>query len=186
MVLFCNLRKNVRGLFIMKKTIISCILLLWGVYANAQQIPAFSADQVIRYTSSKDTLYIINFWATWCAPCVAELPEFDAIKKRYATQPVKVLLVSLDFKEDYPYKLARFIERKRLTPEVVWLSETNPNVFIPKIETSWQGSIPATVIVHPGKGYKQFIEGSISERQISKIADKVLLAPKSSDKEEVE
>ncbi|MCD6013406.1 MAG: hypothetical protein K0Q79_3268 [Flavipsychrobacter sp.] len=158
----------------MKKVIFSCLILLAAICTKAQQIPAFSADQVIHYTSSKDTLYIINFWATWCAPCVAELPEFDALKKRYANQPVKVLLVSLDFKEDYPYKLARFVEKKKLTPEVVWLSDTNPNVFIPKIDNSWQGSIPATVVVHPGKGYKKFIEGSISERQISKIADKLL------------
>lgn len=157
----------------MKKIILSCIIALWTMNAGAQ-IRSISADELIRYTSSKDTLYIINFWATWCSPCVAELPEFDALKRHYAQQPVKVLLVSLDFKEDYPYKLAGFIERKRLTPEVVWLSETNPNVFIPKIDNSWQGSIPATIMVHPGKGFRKFVEGSVSERQVSKIADGLL------------
>ena len=141
----------------------------WG-----QEIPAFSTDQLIHYTSSKDTLYIINFWATWCAPCVHELSEFDALKKRYNGQPVKVLMVSLDFKEDYPYKLSVFLKRKNLTPQVVWLSDTDPNVFIPKIDNSWQGSIPATVIVAPGRQFKQFIEGAITERQISKIVDNVL------------
>ena len=158
----------------MKQIILSLIILTGCFHLNAQQIPALGADGIIHYTSSKDTLYIINFWATWCAPCVAELPEFDALKARYAGAPVKVLLVSLDFKEDYPMKLARFVERKRMTPEVVWMSDTDPNVFIPKIDNSWQGSIPATVIVAPGKQFKEFIEGSIKERQISKIVDRVL------------
>ncbi len=147
-----------------------------GSFASiqAQSIAKYSIDDVINRSSSKDTLYIINFWATWCAPCVAELPEFNALESHYVGKPVKILMVSLDFKEDYPFKLARFLERKKLTPEVVWLSDTDPNKFIPKIDNSWEGSIPATIIVHPGKQFKQFIEGSITERQISKIADRVL------------
>src|ERR1700761_1360364 len=153
----------------MKKLLFAFFIMSFAFVARSQDIKAFSADQLIQYTSSKDTLYIINFWATWCAPCVHELPEFDALNKRYQGKPVKVLMVSLDFKEDYPYKLSVFLKRKNLTPEVVWLSDTDPNVFFPKIDKSWQGSIPATVIVAPGKGFKQFIEGTTTEQQVSKI-----------------
>src|ERR1700749_1380806 len=112
----------------MKKFFFILFLIPVSIYASAQEIRAYSADNLIHYTSSKDTIYIINFWATWCAPCVHELPEFDALKKRYDGMPVKVLMVSLDFKEDYPSKLSLFLKRKGLTPEVVWLSDTNPNV----------------------------------------------------------
>lgn len=163
-------------LHIMKRILIACILFLFPIYLHAQQVRALTANDVIRYTSSKDTLYIINFWATWCGPCVAELPEFNDIKARYANAPVKVLLVSLDFKKDYPFRLQTFLDRKHITPEVAWLNETNPNDFIPKIDNSWQGSIPATVIVHPGKQFKKFIEGTVSERQVYSIADRVLAA----------
>ena len=142
--------------------------------ADAQQIPAYSADGIIAHTSNKDTLYIINFWATWCVPCVQELPEFNKLQTHYAGMPVKILMVSLDFNESYPYKLARFVEIQKLTPEVAWLSDTDPNVFMPKIDNSWEGSIPATVIVHPGKNFKKFIEGSVTEKQVSTIADRVL------------
>lgn len=142
--------------------------------AGAQQIPAWSADDVIAHSSDRDTVYIINFWATWCAPCVQELSEFDALYQRYSQAPVKVLLVSLDFKEAYPGKLQRFTERKKMLPHVAWLSDTDPNVFIPKIDDSWEGSIPATVIVSTGKGYKKFIEGSITAGQIANIVDKLL------------
>ena len=157
----------------MKKLFFILAIITTSVSAKAQITP-YSAEDIIHRCSSKDTLYIINFWATWCAPCVAELPEFNALNSRYAGKPVKVLLVSLDFKGDNTFKLASFIERKKLTPEVVWLSDTDPNIFIPKIEPSWQGSIPATVIVQLGKQYKKFIEGSITERQIAKIVDKAL------------
>jgi len=161
----------------MKKAILLFVILSFSFCVQAQSIRSFSATQLIKYTSAKDTLYIINFWATWCLPCVQELPEFNALNRRYLNRNVKVILVSMDFKEDYPYKLARFIERKGLTPEVVWLSDTNPNEFIPKIDSRWEGSIPATIIVHPGKGYKKFIEGQVDERQISSIVDKMLAAP---------
>ena len=87
---------------------------------------------------------------------------------------MKVLLVSLDFKGDNTFKLEGFIRRKNIIPEVVWLSDTNPNVFLPKIDKSWGGSIPATVIVHPGKQFKKFIEGTVTEREMRNIVDKVL------------
>lgn len=158
----------------MKRLVLFLIILVAATGVFAQHIPAYSADDIIHRTSSKDTLYIINFWATWCAPCVQELPEFNKLQKKYEGRPVKVLLVSLDFKTDYPNKLAVFLQRKNIMPEVVWLSDTNPNDFIPKIENSWEGSIPATVIVHPGKGFKKFIEGQVSEREIATIADRLI------------
>ena len=157
----------------MKKYLFLVIILTFSFIVKAQ-IPAYSADDIVHRASSKDTLYIINFWATWCAPCVGELPEFNALHSKYANMPVKVLLVSLDFKGDNTFKLARFLELKKIKPEVVWLSDTDPNVFIPKIDNSWEGSIPATVIVQPGKQFKKFIEGTITEKQISKIADNIL------------
>jgi len=158
----------------MKKLLLVLLLISFFQSAKSQQIPAYSADDIVAHTSAKDTVYVINFWATWCMPCVQELPEFNAIYDRYSGMPVKVLLVSLDFKQDYPYKLATFLERKKLKPDVAWLSDTDPNVFIPKIDNSWEGSIPATIVVAPGKGYKKFIEGSITERQISKIVNEIM------------
>ena len=145
---------------------------LFSFAANGQQIKAYKANDIIQRASSRDTLYIINFWATWCAPCVGELSEFNTLEKRYKNKPVKVILVSLDFKEDYnASKLEMFIARKRLTPEVVWLADTDPNVFIPQIDKSWQGSIPATVMVYPQKNYRQFIEGTITAGKIGRMVD---------------
>lgn len=131
-----------------------------------------SINEVIQRTSGKDTVYVINFWATWCAPCVAELPVFNNIHEQYKNQAVKVLLVSLDFKEDRNIKLPTFILRSHTLPDVIWLSDTNPNVFVPKVDEHWEGSIPATVVVATGTGYKQFVEGQVTEKQLRSMISK--------------
>lgn len=158
----------------MKKTVMLLLAVLLYSGIRAQGIQAVTAAQLIQRTSSKDTVYIINFWATWCAPCVGELPEFNKLYSHYEGQKVKVLMVSLDFKESYPDGLAHFARTRPLHPEIAWLAETDPNVFIPQIENSWQGSIPATLIVAPGQHFKQFIESTITEKQIKKIVDQLL------------
>lgn len=150
-----------------------CLILAFSA-AQAQQIPAYKADDVIARTKNDDTLYIVNFWATWCAPCVKELPEFNELRDMYAGKPVKILMVSLDFADAYPKKLASFIKKKKLMPEVVWLDETNANIFIPKIAEEWQGSIPATLIIYRKKNYRNFFEGVINAKQVSSIADRQL------------
>lgn len=152
----------------MKKLLVS-LGILFSLPVYSQRIPAMGIDQIIKSNAAKDTLYIVNFWATWCVPCVQELPVFNSLYKEYAGQPVKVLLVSLDFKEDYPVKLSTFLERKKILPPVVWLSDTNPNDFVPKVDKGWEGSIPATLIIHPGKGYKKFIEGQVTEREVERV-----------------
>ncbi|MCW3123627.1 MAG: hypothetical protein JWQ38_3119, partial [Flavipsychrobacter sp.] len=100
----------------MKKLLLILCILFCTIAARAQDVKAYTMDEVIHRASSRDTLYIINFWATWCAPCVAELPEFNKLQSYSEGKPVKVLLVSLDFKEDHTFKLSRFLERKKLTP----------------------------------------------------------------------
>lgn len=147
------------------------IMLLAGLQnVDAQTINSWKAQDIGKRAASGDTTYVFNFWATWCVPCVEELPEFDLLAERYKNQPVKFIMVSLDFKESYPGKLAMFVQRKRMQQEVAWLNETNPNLYIPKIEDSWQGSIPATLIIRPGR-MRRFVEGQITAAQLTKIID---------------
>ncbi len=125
--------------------------------------PIIKADDLMkRITNKNDTTYIINFWATWCSPCVKELPAFEKLNENYKDKKVKVLLVSMDFIADYEKKLVRFVEKKKLKSEVFLLNETKPNEFIDKINPKWNGSIPATMIVNNKEKYNEFFEKELT------------------------
>ena len=101
-----------------------------------------------------NTTYVINFWATWCAPCVKELPYFEKLHRE--NNDVKVILVSLDSKKDLDNKLIPFLKRKKITATVVHLTDKDYNNWLPKVDANWSGSIPATWVVRGEQ--KQFIE----------------------------
>ncbi len=110
------------------------------------------------FNQQNDTTYVINFWATWCKPCVEELPFFVELYNTYKGQKVKLILVSLDFKKQIENKLIPFIETHNLQPEVVVLTDPDTNNWIPKIADEWSGSIPATLIYNKKK--RSFYEQS--------------------------
>ncbi len=126
-----------------------------------------------RLNNNSDTTYIVNFWATWCAPCVKELPDFDSITKTYGTQKVKVLLITLDFKEDRDEKVLPFLAKKHIRSTVYLLDETNGNYFIPRVSDKWTGAIPATLIVNNKKKYRNFYEQKLTyvflQKEISTV-----------------
>lgn len=141
--------------------IISLALLTHTIYSqNVSVIKITDLEKRIRNNS--DTTYIINFWATWCVPCVKELPDFDSINTVYINKKVKVILVSLDFKEDLKIKLMPFISTKKIKSEVVLLDELNANYFIPKISDDWSGAIPATLIINNQKKLNHFFEKKLN------------------------
>ncbi|WP_276135246.1 TlpA family protein disulfide reductase [Polluticoccus soli] len=158
----------------MKKLLGILSLIMITSAARAQNIPEFKVDDLLKRYSSADTLYIVNFFATWCGPCMKEMPEFDHMADAYKDKPVKVLLVSVDFPKDYPKKLVAFAKKRKLQHELMWLNESDANYFIPKIDNRWQGSIPATLIVNNKTEYKNFFEGMISAKQLQVLIDKQL------------
>jgi thiol-disulfide isomerase/thioredoxin len=161
-------------IFGMKKTLLFAVVLLMTTLVKAQNVRSYKVDELMQRVSSPDTIYIMNFWATWCGPCLKELPEFDKLKEAYANKPVKIVLVSVDFPNDYPKKVVNLIRKRKLTHEIGWLNETDANYFIPKIDNRWQGSIPATLIINNKNGYKNFFEGMVSAKQLQVLIDKQL------------
>ena len=110
-------------------------------------ISVFSYDQLKPLLHQQnDTTYMVNFWATWCAPCVKELPYFQAIDSMYAKAPFKLVLVSLDFKKDYLSRLQPFVREHQLEPYVVVLEDNRADYWINDIAPQWSGAIPATLV----------------------------------------
>jgi thiol-disulfide isomerase/thioredoxin len=110
-------------------------------------IPVYSYDELKPLLHlNNDTTYVVNFWATWCVPCVKELPHFMQLDSVYEDEAFKVLFVSLDFKKDYLKKLQPFVREQGLDGQVVILEDNDANYWIDDIDKSWGGSIPATLV----------------------------------------
>lgn len=113
-----------------------------------------------------DKIYVVNFWATWCAPCIKELPYFEALNTTYSDKNVEVLLVNLDFPKKYDSHLKPFIKRHNLKSKVVALDDNNSNTWIPAIDPDWSGAIPATLIFNKDK--RQFYERTFTYEELEK------------------
>lgn len=147
----------------MKKFLnISCFLFLF-INGYSQSVSVIKiTDLEKRIKNNSDTTYVVNFWATWCAPCVKELPDFDSINTAFKNEKVKVLLVSIDFKEDLKNKVIPFLSAKKIKSEVLLLDELNGNYFIPRISDQWSGAIPATLIINNQKKINHFFEKKLN------------------------
>lgn len=131
----------------MKRFLLIALLFIFTQVAKAQQPVVYKnfADFEKNVIKNDENVYVINFWATWCGPCVKELPYFEKLHKE--NKKVKVILVSLDSQKDLEKKLIPFIAKKKLTAEVILLSDKDYNSWLEKIEKDWSGSIPATLLI---------------------------------------
>lgn len=98
------------------------------------------------FNFKNDTTYVINFWATWCKPCIEELPILEALHSKSKEKKIKVILVSLDFAEQVESKLVPFVQKQELQSTVLMLTDGNFNNWINKVSSEWSGAIPATYI----------------------------------------
>ncbi len=97
---------------------------------------------------SSDDTYVINFWATWCSPCVKELPYFESVNREFSEKNVKVLLVSLDFPSQIESKLMPYLKKNKIKSNVILLDDSKMNKWVPRVSEKWDGGIPATLIVN--------------------------------------
>jgi thiol-disulfide isomerase/thioredoxin len=140
-----------------------CCLMIFAV--KGQTVNLITLNELEhRINSSKDTTYVVNFWATWCGPCVKELPHFQKLRSELKNEPVSILLVSLDFKSKLEKQVKPFVRRRRIKSEVFLLDESNQQEYIDRVDSSWSGTIPATLFVYNGK--RRFMEQTFSYSEL--------------------
>lgn len=151
------------------------LLIAFQAFSQVKTYDKFS-DFEVNYLKnlSEDTVYVVNFWATWCAPCVAELSHFEALNKKYKNKNVKVVLVSLDSPKNLASKVVPFIVKNKINSEVVLLADSKTYKWIDLVDPSWSGAIPITLVFNKGKKYfyeKDYESLEALEKDIFKIKD---------------
>lgn len=149
--------------------------LLFCGYINSQNVSAVYKinDLLERTEKNNDTIYVLNFWATWCVPCVKELPAIDSFATANSNGKVKVILVSLDFKDELDRKVNPFLEKYKYKTECILLDEVNGNDFIDKIDKRWTGSIPATFVTVNKRKKTAFTEHKVTKAELDALIEKV-------------
>ena len=140
---------------------------------NSQTIEKWKIEDLEKYIEKSDAPTIVNFWATYCVPCLKEIPYFEETVKKHKNKGIKLLLVSLDFKEAYPDKVTSFVDKRKFTSQVVWLDETNADYFCPKIDSTWSGVMPATLFINNKKSVRSFFEEEMSKEKFEEEVKKI-------------
>lgn len=142
-------------------------------YENIQILDFEALEPMLN--SKSDTVYVVNFWATWCAPCVKEFPHFDEAAAIYSDKNVKFLMVSLDFPDQVEKSLLPFLKSRTKRLPVVLLDDPNQNEWINKVNPNWSGALPATLVY---KGTQRvFFEGPMELEEITNAINNLLVKP---------
>lgn len=144
------------------------------VKAEAQAIPVWKLADLKTAMDTASGPTLIHFWATFCKPCITELPHFQDAANRYRAQGLTLILVSLDLKESFPKAVQRFVSKRKLTAPVVFLNESDAGLFVPAVDSSWSGAIPASLFLNRQKGYRQFYEEELSKGRLEAEIRKML------------
>ena len=142
---------------------------------KGQKIEYFKVPELTKLLNNKDNkLLVINFWATWCQPCIVELPNFEKVAKSYDASKVRFILVSLDFPSEIKKRLLPFLKKNKITLDVAVMTDVDYNSWIDLVDPRWQGDIPATLFLNNASNKRYFHMGKVDEPGLKKYINAFL------------
>ncbi len=118
--------------------------------------------------NNSEKLRLINFWATWCGPCVIEYPEFVNIQRMYMERDFEFISISVD-KKDQKEQALKFLKDKNSALKNYLYSGSDIYKLIEEMDEEWDGALPYTLLVEPGGKvvYRQM--GTIDPLELKKV-----------------
>lgn len=153
------------------KALLLASFLVLSLACQAQVRVLKKKDLQALLARQNDTLYVMNFWATWCKPCVAELPHFQAAMEKYKGQKVKFEFYSLDFASDLKTKVLPFISRRKLGGTHYLVDEPDYDTWLGLVSKDWQGAIPVTLVMGYKGKVRRFENRSFREGQLEALLE---------------
>ncbi len=133
---------------------------------SAQEVQVVKIEELKKvYVRPNDTTYVINFFATWCGPCMMEIPVLNKFQTDHSKEKIRLIMVSLDNGKTMK-KLPALIKKMKIQAPVYLLNESADFSWLPYIDKRWQGSIPATMVVNTNKNIKAFFETPLENGQL--------------------
>jgi thiol-disulfide isomerase/thioredoxin len=150
----------------MKKLLFIFVFCSLGIsWLSAQEVRLVKIEDVLEEMNKEDdTTRVLNLWATWCAPCVHELPFFEEVyQETHANQKTKIILLAV---EDSEGKVKKLILAKGINATVWLLDEKYANEWISQIEEDWGGEIPVTRTQNNSLSKTLFHSGELSKEEL--------------------
>jgi AhpC/TSA family. len=135
-----------------------------SISASASQVEKMDNEQVRKLPAQAETV-VMNFWATWCVPCVEEIPIFTKIQKQF--KDIVVIGISMD-DPDRENLVQKFVQDHPMGYRVAFWTGDNFEEMVDSISPKWNGPIPATFVFKKGKLIYSKV-GQITESELMKI-----------------
>lgn len=156
----------------MRKLLYILSFLMSAQFASAQVVPSLLFKDILKKVENSEGLVILNVWATWCKPCVAELPHFQKVQDSLRNQDVHIIIASADFDTQLP-NIKPFLEKRGLTLDACHIKDGGESAWIDLFDPSFSGAIPATAFYLNGKKIL-FHEGDFTEEELFNIVNEIL------------
>lgn len=119
----------------------------------------------LRQNKGTGKFRLVNFWATWCAPCQAEFDEFVTINRMFRQREFELVTVSLN-QPDEQKSVLSFLQKKQSSGRNLIFASNDRDKLINAFEPEWQGEVPYTVLIAP--------DGKIVYRETGRVDELAL------------